>query len=125
MKKSILIAVLVLLVNTAMAQVRVTGTVTSSEDGSPIPYATILVQGQRGVGATTDLDGNYTIESISPDAVLVFSYIGFITQEIAVNNRGRIDVVMQPDLTQLEEVMVVAYGTATKGTFTGAASVVK
>ncbi len=125
MKKSILIAVLVLLVNTAMAQVRVTGTVTSSEDGSPIPYATILVQGQRGVGATTDLDGNFTIESVSPDAVLVFSYIGFITQEIPVNNRAKIDVVLEPDLTQLEEVMVVAYGTAKKGTFTGAASVVK
>ena len=82
MKKSILIVLVMLLVGSAMAQVRVTGTVTSSEDGSPVPFATILVKGVRGVGAATDLDGKFTIENVAPDAVLVFSYIGFVTQEI-------------------------------------------
>ncbi len=125
MKKSILIALVLLLVNSAMAQVRVTGTVTSSEDGSAVPFATILVKGLRGVGAATDLDGKFTIESVAPDAVLVFSYIGFVTQEIPVNGRSQINVALNPDLTRLDEVMVVAYGTSTKGTFTGAASVVK
>ncbi|NCB18526.1 MAG: TonB-dependent receptor [Bacteroidia bacterium] len=125
MKKSILIVLVMLLVGSAMAQVRVTGTVTSSEDGSPVPFATILVKGVRGVGAATDLDGKFTIENVAPDAVLVFSYIGFVTQEIQVNSRAQIDVVLMPDLTRLDEVMVVAYGTSTKGTFTGAASVVK
>jgi len=124
MKKSILIVLVLLLGNMAMAQMRVTGTVTSSEDGSPIPYATILVKGVRGVGASTDLDGKFTIEKLSPDAVLIFSYIGFITQEIPVDSRAVINVAIVPDLTRLDEVMVVAYGTSTKGTFTGAASVV-
>lgn len=124
MKKSILLVLVLLLGNMAMAQVKVTGTVTSSEDGSPIPYATILVKGVRGMGAATDLDGKFTIERVSPDAVLIFSYIGFITQEIPVNSRAIINVSLEPDLTRLDEVMVVAYGTSTKGTFTGAASVV-
>lgn len=124
MKKSILIVLVLLLGNMAMAQMRVTGTVTSSEDGSPIPYATILVKGLRGVGAATDLDGKFTIEKLSPDAVLIFSYIGFVTQEIPVGSRATINVVLAPDFTRLDEVMVVAYGTSTKGTFTGAASVV-
>lgn len=125
MKKSILIVLVLLLGNMAMAQMRVTGTVTSSEDGSPIPYATILVKGLRGVGAATDLDGKFTIEKLSPDAVLIFSYIGFVTQEIPVGSRAVINVTLEPDLTRLDEVMVIAYGTSTKGTFTGAASVVK
>lgn len=98
---------------------------TSSEDGSPIPFATVLVQGQRGVGAATDLDGNFTLENVSGDAVLIFSYIGFITQEIPIGGRAVINVVLNPDATRLDEVMVVAYGTATRGTFTGAASVVR
>src|SRR3989339_157216 len=125
MKKSILIVLALLLVNMAMAQMKVTGTITSSEDGSPIPYATILVKGVRGAGAVTDLDGKYSIDNVQADAILQFSYIGFTTQEIPVNGRAVINVVMAPDATSLDEVMVVAYGTATKGTFTGAASVVK
>ena len=125
MKKSILIVLALLLVNMAMAQMKVTGTITSSEDGSPIPYATILVKGVRGAGAVTDLDGKYSIDNVQADATLQFSYIGFTTQEILVNGRAVINVVMIPDATSLDEVMVVAYGTATKGTFTGAASVVK
>ncbi|MDP3452275.1 MAG: TonB-dependent receptor plug domain-containing protein, partial [Bacteroidales bacterium] len=125
MKKSILIVLALLLVNLAMAQMKVTGTVTSSEDGSPIPYATVLVQGVRGVGAVTDLDGKYTFDNVSRDAVLIFSYIGFTTQTIPVSGRAVVNVVMTPDATSLDEVMVVAYGTSTRGTFTGAASVVK
>lgn len=125
MKKFILIAMVLLLGNMAMAQMRVTGTVTSSDDGTPIPYATILVKGLRGVGTATELDGTYIIERVAPDAVLVFSYIGYITQEVPVSARAVINVAMEPDLTQLDEIMVVAYGTSTKGTFTGAASVIK
>ncbi len=125
MKKSILIVLVLLLGNIIMAQMRVTGTVTSSEDGSPIPSATILIKGLRGVGTVTDLDGKFTFEKLSPDAVLIFSYVGFTTQEIPVGSRAVINVVMEPGLTSLDEVMVVAYGTSTKGTFTGAATVVK
>jgi len=125
MKKTILFVLSLLLVNMVMAQMKVAGRVTSSEDGSPIPYANIQVKGVKGVGATTDLDGRYAFDKLSKDAVLIFSYIGFTTQEIPVNGRAVIDVSLATDALNLDEVMVVAYGTSTKGTFTGAASVVK
>lgn len=125
MKKSILIVLSILLVNIGWAQTRVTGRVTSSDDGSAVPYATILIKGVRGAGANTDLDGKYTLTNVPADAVLVFSYIGYTTQEIPVGGRSAIDVILAPDALALDEVMVVAYGTAKKGTFTGAASVVK
>ncbi|MEN6618226.1 MAG: TonB-dependent receptor [Rikenellaceae bacterium] len=125
MKKTILFVLSLLLVNMVMAQMKVTGRVTSSEDGYPIPYANIQLKGVKGIGATTDLDGRYAFDNISKDAVLIFSYIGFTTVEIPVNGRAVIDVSLNVDARTLEEVMVVAYGTAKKGTFTGAASVVK
>jgi len=125
MKKTILFVLSLLLVNMAMAQMKVTGRVTASEDGSPIPYANILVKGVTGVGATTDLDGKYTFASISKDAVLVITYIGYTTKEIPVDGRAVINIALSADALNLEEIMIVAYGTSTKGTFTGAASVVK
>ncbi|MEZ7875219.1 MAG: TonB-dependent receptor [Bacteroidales bacterium] len=120
-----MIVLSILLVNIGWAQTRVTGTVTSSDDGSPVPYATILIKGVRGAGANTDLDGKYTLTNVPADAVLVFSYIGYRTQEVPVGGRNVVNVILAPDALALDEVMVVAYGTATKGTFTGAASVVK
>lgn len=75
MKKSILIVLSVLLVTIGMAQTRVTGKVTSSDDGSPVPYATIQVKGVSGVGATTDLDGKFILPNVSGNATLIISYI--------------------------------------------------
>ena len=71
MKKTILFVLSLLLVNMAMAQMKVTGKVTASEDGAPIPYANIQVKGVTGVGATTDLDGKYTFEKISKDECII------------------------------------------------------
>lgn len=110
-------------VNIAFAQLKVTGKVTASDDGSPLPYATISIKGTT-TGAYTDDDGNYTI-TVDPNGVLVFSTVGFVTQEIHVNNRSVINVALAPDAIALEETIVVAYGTAKKGTYTGSASVVK
>ncbi len=115
----------VLLVNAGMAQTRVTGTVTASEDGSPIPYAVVLLKGSRGVGTNTDADGRYALSDIPSDAVLIFSYVGYKTQEIPVSGRTVVNVEMVTDALALDEVIVVAYGTSTRGSFTGAASVVK
>jgi TonB-linked SusC/RagA family outer membrane protein len=125
MKKLILIFLSVLFVNAGLAQTRVTGTVTASEDGSPIPYAVVLVKGLRGIGTNTDADGKYSLSNVPTDAVLVFSYVGYKTQEVPVSGRSVINVEMATDALALDEVIVVAYGTSTKGTFTGAASVVK
>ncbi|NLH24379.1 MAG: TonB-dependent receptor plug domain-containing protein, partial [Bacteroidales bacterium] len=125
MKKSLLFVLAVLITTAAFAQSRVTGKVTSSEDGSPLPFVTILIQGERGLGTNTDIDGNFVIERCPSDAILVLSYVGFTTIQVPVEGRSVLNITMNPDALALEEVMVVAYGTARKGTYTGAASVVK
>lgn len=90
----------------AFAQSRqVTGVVTSGEDGSPIPGATVLVKGTTN-GTATDLDGKFTLTVPGPDAVLVFSFIGTSTQEINVGQKSIINVVLREDAQSLEEVVV-------------------
>ena len=125
MKKLIFIVLSAFFVNAGMAQTRVTGTVTASDDGAPIPYAVVLLKGSRGVGTNTDADGKYALGNVPSDGVLVFSFVGYKTQQIPVAGRTVINVEMVTDALALDEVIVVAYGTSTKGTFTGAASVVK
>ncbi|UZR97394.1 carboxypeptidase-like regulatory domain-containing protein [Chondrinema litorale] len=103
--------------NTDPAQFKVSGTITSTEDGEPLPGVSILIKGST-TGTTTDFDGNYSL-NVTSDAILQFSYIGFITQEITVNNQSEINVSLNPDLEQLEEVVVIGYGTQKKETLTG------
>lgn len=119
MKKVLLLGLTLLLASAvAFGQSRsVSGTVTSSEDGSPIPGVSILVQGTT-TGTATDLDGNYTIEA-GNDAVLVFSFMGMESKEIQVGNKSTIDVILSPDAKLLNEVVVVGYGTTTKQAFAG------
>lgn len=94
-----------------------------SEDGAPIPGVTILVKDTQR-GTVTDLDGRFSIKA-GEEAVLVCSFIGFETQEIPVNGRSVVDVSMSLDLQQLDEVVVVGYGTQKKSHLTGAVSRVK
>lgn len=89
-----------------------------------IPGANIMVKGTT-IGTITDFDGNYSIEVPGKDAVLVFSFIGYATQEIKVKNQNVINVTLQDDSQALEEVVVVAYGTKSKATVTGALSSVE
>ena len=92
-----------------MAQTNtVTGTVTSQEDGAPLPGVNVLVEGTT-TGTQTDFDGNYTIEAAEGD-ILVFSYIGTKSQNIRVGPSSTIDVVLVEDASQLEEVVVTALG---------------
>ncbi|WP_411893428.1 SusC/RagA family TonB-linked outer membrane protein [Winogradskyella sp. A2] len=85
----------------------VTGTV--SDAAGTLPGVNVIVKGTTN-GAQTDLDGTYTLDDVASDAVLVFSYLGFKTQEIAVNGRSVIDVILEEDVAQLEAVVVVGYG---------------
>ena len=98
-------------------QTTVSGTVTDA-DGAPLPGANVLVKGTTN-GTQTDFDGNYTIDAAS-DAVLVFSYIGFATQEVPVNGQTTINVQMSEDANKLDEVVIVGYQTQTRGDLTGA-----
>src|SRR4051812_39385354 len=91
-------------------ELTITGKVTASDDGSTLPGTNILIKGTT-VGTVTDVDGNYKIVVPSDDAVLVFSSIGYATQEIPVKGKTVINVALEVDVTTLSEVVVIGYGT--------------
>jgi TonB-linked SusC/RagA family outer membrane protein len=92
---------------------KVTGTVLSSEDNQPLPGVNIRIS-NTNTGTTTDLNGKYSIEVPDGNTILVFSYIGYVTEEIPVNGRSVIDLNMAPDISRLEEVVVIGYGSTAK-----------
>jgi len=96
----------------------ITGTVTD-ENGEPLPGVSILIKGTTG-GTVTNLEGVYTIEVNDRTTTLVFSYVGYITQEITVGDQTVINVTMAVDFLGLDEVVVIGYGTARKSDLTGA-----
>jgi len=126
MRKVLLLGLMLLFASAvAFAQGRVvTGTVTSAEDGMPIPGASVIVKGTT-IGTATDLDGNFSLNVPQENNILVISFVGSMTQEVNVGNRSQINVVLQPDTRSLEEVIVTGYGTQPKREVTGAVSSVK
>lgn len=104
-------------------QSTVTGTVISKADGMPLPGATIIVKGSA-VSTQTDLDGKYSITA-SADAVLLFSFTGFDTVEVAVKGQTTIDITLQEKNTELDEVVVIGYGKMKKKDLTGSIVQVK
>lgn len=105
-------------------QLTVSGTVTSSEDGEVLPGVNIVVKG-TSQGTTSDADGKYTLQVPDANATLVFSFIGFTTQEVSVSAQSVVNVAMSADVTELNEVVVVGYGTQEKVTLTGAVANIK
>src|SRR5690606_35140746 len=102
-----------------VAYLSVSGQVTD-QDGVPLPGASVLEKGSMN-GTITDFDGNYTID-VESDATLVISYLGYRTQEVAVGGRSSINVQLALDVAQLEDVVVVGYGTQRKSDVTGSIS---
>ena len=124
LKRLLLLIIAVSSINYGYAQTKtVSGKVTSSEDGTPIPGVNILVK-NTNTGAVTDVNGDYTI-SVEENAILVFSSIAFTTQEVAVAGRSVIDLGLAEDVRSLEEIVVVGYGEQKKATATGSVSSVK
>ncbi len=101
----------------------VSGSVTGAENDG-LPGVSILVAGSTA-GTTTDSEGRYSIRVPSSAAVLIFSYIGYVTNRETVGTRTKIDVVLEIDTKSLEEVVVVGYGTVRKSDLTGSLSQVK
>lgn len=101
----------------------VTGTVVAADDGIGIPGVNVVVKG-TSTGSATDFDGNYSIAADN-NSVLVFSYLGFVTKEVAVGGQASINVSLEEDVNALEEVVVVGYGTQKKSDITGSVSSVK
>ena len=126
MKKILFLFTLLLITGSlAIAQtVQITGTVTGSEDGLAMPGVFVSVKGTT-VGTITGSDGRYVVNVPASAQSLVFSFIGFVTQEVQIQGRTRIDVVLKQDLYNVEEVVVIAYGTQQKRDVAGAISRVK
>ena len=104
------------------AEATIQGKVTD-EKGEGLPGVTVLLKG-AATAVPTDYDGNYTITVPDGNGTLVFSYVGYQTQEVAINNRTNINVTLEDDAKALEEVVVVGYGTQKKVNLTGSVSVV-
>ena len=126
MKKlfSILFLFLFLLPMLVMSQDKtITGVVTSADDQMSIPGATVLIKGTT-TGTVTDMDGNYSLPNVSPESVIVFSFIGMKTVEITVGDQTVINVAMESDISELDEVVVIGFGTVKKRDLTGSVSTV-
>ena len=122
MKKRITLLMCALLAfsTAAFAQIKVSGTVTDASDGAGVPFASVVVKGTT-TGVAADADGKYAISVPNAKSVLVFSAVGYENQEVTVGGRAQINVALSTDAAALDEVMVVAYGSATKTSFTGSA----
>nr|WP_319401000.1 TonB-dependent receptor [uncultured Carboxylicivirga sp.] len=119
MKKRVLFLIIGLCMGIATyAQVSVSGKITDTQ-GAPIPGATVAEKGTTN-GIITDFDGNYSLNVTSKESVLSFSFIGMKTQEVIVGDQTTINLVLQEELTDLDEVVVVGYGVQKKALVTGA-----
>ena len=98
-------------------EVTISGTVTG-DDNEPIPGANVMVKDTR-LGTVTDANGNYSVTTTTDNEVLVYSFVGYVSQEIPVNGRTRIDVILAEDVLNLDEVVVVGYGTQKRSDLTG------
>jgi TonB-linked SusC/RagA family outer membrane protein len=117
-------ALLLMLASVALAQERVvTGTVTD-ENGSGMPGVNVLVKG-TSTGTATDVSGKFSLSVPGDDAVLVFTFVGYASQEITVGARTVVDTPLKPDAATLDEIVVVGYGEQKKSLVTGAISTVK
>ncbi|SHJ85327.1 SusC/RagA family TonB-linked outer membrane protein [Pseudozobellia thermophila] len=114
--KSLLLAVAFLCYGLGRAQT-ISGNV--SDETGPLAGANVVVKGTTN-GTQTDFDGNFTIGNVSEDATLVISYIGYKSSEIKINGRSAIDVVLEQDAAELEEVVLIGYGSQRKSDLTGA-----
>lgn len=107
----------------AQSAITVKGTVTA-DNGDALPGASVILKG-TSTGTTTDADGKYSLNIPDANGTLVFTYIGYINQEVAVANRSEIDVKLVTNDKTLQEIVVVGYGTQKKATLTGSVSEVK
>jgi len=102
-------------------QIKVSGKVTDGATGEAMPGVNIQVKG-TSVGAITDVAGKYTLSIADKNATLIFSFIGYVTKEVPLNGSTTMDAVLVAEVRNLEEVVVVGYGTAKKATLTGSVS---
>ncbi len=97
----------------------VTGKITEEATGEPLLGVNVIVKG-TSTGVSSDFDGIYTIKNVTPENILIFSYLGFSDQEVKVGNKTEINVILKPTVDQLDELVIIGYGTKKKRNLTGA-----
>ncbi|WP_289665519.1 SusC/RagA family TonB-linked outer membrane protein [Flavobacterium panacagri] len=118
--KNLGVLILMLVCSAAVnAQITVSGTV--SDGSGPIPGVNIIVKGTK-TSTVSNFDGTYTLQSVPANSILVFSFIGYKPHEVLVNNKTKIDAVLEENLNDLKEVVVIGYGTAKRADLTGSIS---
>ena len=105
-------------------EITITGRVTSSEDNEGLPGVNVIVKGTT-LGTVSDVEGNYSLEVPDENTILVFSSVGYVKEEISVGTQSVIDLTMVADLTALDEIVVVGYGTARRKDISGAVSTIR
>ena len=116
---------LAIALGTKYQQISISGTITDASTGEVMAGVNIQVKG-TAIGCISDLNGKYTIlSSIDQNCILVFSFIGYIQQEVSVKGKTVIDIALASSMTSLEDVVVVGYGTTKKASLTGSISSVK
>ncbi|GAB3028701.1 SusC/RagA family TonB-linked outer membrane protein [Spirosoma pulveris] len=106
------------------ADIPITGKVVDSETQTAVPGVNIIIKG-TGTGTTTDTEGNYRISVPNTSATLVFSFVGYVSQEVKVGNRSTVNITLASDAKALGEVVVIGYGTVKKSDLTGAVATIK
>lgn len=121
--KFTLIALMLMMVQNVLSQNRTVSGAITDESGTPLSGASVVVLGTTN-GTEADFDGKYAISNVPSNGTLVFSYIGFVRQQVPVNGRTTINVVLSEDLQALDEVVIVGYGSQRKESVTGAVETV-
>lgn len=122
-RKLVLITWLFLIWSGIHAQIQIHGVV-SDEDGQPLPGANVVVKGAVQ-GTITDMDGKFTLSDVTSETVFVVSFIGMLSEEITVGNQTAFEIRLMPDIMQLEDIVVIGYGTVKRKDLTGAVSSVQ
>jgi TonB-linked SusC/RagA family outer membrane protein len=121
MKKILVFTTLLLITGTIVTAqtIQITGTVTSSENGLAMPGVNVQVKGTT-LGTITDVDGKYMSSDVDRNATLIFSFVGYVTQEVAVEGRTVVNIALVQEITDLDEVVVVGYTTQKRANVVGA-----
>jgi TonB-linked SusC/RagA family outer membrane protein len=125
LNKLFLQIILFCLVSTSLfaQQVKIQGTVTVKDSGEPLPFVNVYIKGTT-TGTVTDGTGFYSMDAPMPGAIMVFSFVGYIESEVTYSGQDRVDVILEPEITSMDEVVVIGYGTMKKRDLSGSVSVV-
>jgi TonB-linked SusC/RagA family outer membrane protein len=120
-----LLLILLTIPSLLMAQESIVSGVVFDDTGNPLPGATVSIKGSDGIGSITDFDGNFSVNVPEGSDTLIFSYIGFLENQVNITGKSTVNVNLSPDVSELDEVVVVGYGTVLKRDLTGSVASVK